>query len=114
MDKNKIIPYGKSLGGSIVTYLADQRDVYAVILDSSFTSISDMAVEMFPFGPIKYFLSMKYDTIGRIGDIGVPKLIIHSPEDRVVPFSHAERLFANAKEPKKLCKIFGSHNEAFC
>ncbi|MEA3489871.1 MAG: alpha/beta hydrolase [Candidatus Omnitrophota bacterium] len=112
VDKNRVIVYGKSLGGSVAVHLALKADIRAVISNSAFTSTADMAGELYPFLPVKHFVTMKYDTFSRIGDLDVPKLIIHSEEDEIVPFRHGERLFEQAAEPKEFYRMRGGHNDA--
>ncbi|HEU5178455.1 MAG TPA: alpha/beta hydrolase, partial [Burkholderiales bacterium] len=42
-----------------------------------------------------------------------PLLLMHGSADAVVPYSHSERLFAKAAEPKRLVRIEGgAHTEA--
>ena len=42
-----------------------------------------------------------------------PILIIHSPNDGLVPYSHGRALFAAAREPKQFLEISGGHNSGF-
>jgi fermentation-respiration switch protein FrsA (DUF1100 family) len=112
MDKEKILVYGKSLGGAVGVELATKRRVCAVISDSTFTSTVDMGKEIYPFLPLKSFIRMKYDTLSKIGGLSVPVLIIHSEDDEIVPFHHGEKLFEEAAEPKKLYRMHGGHNDA--
>jgi fermentation-respiration switch protein FrsA (DUF1100 family) len=45
--------------------------------------------------------------------INVPVLIIHSPADEIIPYSHSRDLFEAAQEPKAFLELTGSHNEGF-
>ena len=84
----------------------------ALITDSAFTSALDMGKKLFPFIPIRWFISVKYDALSRIKDITIPKLIIHSEDDRIIPFKHGRKLFEAAPEPKEFYPMRGGHNEA--
>jgi len=44
--------------------------------------------------------------------IVISKLIIHSKDDEIIPFSMGERLFEAAAEPKEFYQMQGTHNEA--
>jgi fermentation-respiration switch protein FrsA (DUF1100 family) len=55
----------------------------------------------------------KYDTLSKIAGINTPLLILHSRQDEFFPMSHAERLLAAAREPKRLVELRGGHNDAF-
>ncbi|HSB73012.1 MAG TPA: alpha/beta hydrolase, partial [Candidatus Methylomirabilis sp.] len=41
-----------------------------------------------------------------------PVLVIHSPDDEIVPFTHGLRLFERAESPKRFLRIRGGHNTA--
>jgi uncharacterized protein len=107
-----IILYGESIGGGVVIELASLRPVGAIITEEAFTSVKDMARLAFPLIPYVIF-SSRFDNLAKIGDIECPKLIIHSIDDEIVPFSQGEMLFEAASEPKKFLRLRGGHNTAF-
>jgi len=55
----------------------------------------------------------KLDNGAKIGKITSPLLIIHSPEDTLIPFRHGEALYAQATAPKTFLEIRGDHNNGF-
>jgi hypothetical protein len=112
INKDKLVIYGKSIGANVAIELAAWREAGALISESAFTSARDMAGELYPFLPARWLISIKYDALSRVKNIKIPKLIIHSTEDEIVPFSHAERLFAVASEPKEFYRMRGDHNYA--
>ena len=107
-----IVAFGESLGGGIVSELALHETVGAIVLQSTFTSIPDIGAELFPWLPVRWFSTIKYDTRARLPRIKTPVLVMHSRTDDLVGFHHAERNFAVANEPKILCELRGGHNEA--
>lgn len=111
IDKDKIIVYGKSLGGAVAVDLALKKDPSILISDSAFTSTTDMARMMYPFLPIERILTIRYDTLSKIDDVKSNKLIIHSREDEIVPFRHGQAIYENARQPKEFFKMRGGHNE---
>jgi hypothetical protein len=42
-----------------------------------------------------------------------PVLVIHSPDDEIIPHTFGEQLFAAANEPKQFAELAGTHNEGF-
>ena len=94
-SKNKIILNGKSLGGAICINLASRVDVAATVVDSSFTSMADMADIFIPYG--RYLCKFSFNSIELIKIVRSPILIIHSKDDEIIPFKMAERLLKNAK-----------------
>lgn len=107
----KILSYGESLGGGIASELARRERVGGLILQSAFTSIPDVGAELFPFLPVRLLSTIRYATRERLSQIHVPVLVIHSPQDEIVKFGHAEKNFAAANEPKLLVTLGGSHND---
>ena len=110
VDMKKIILYGASIGGVVVIDLATHRHASLLVVESSITNAQDMAHIHYPFVPA-FFLSLKFDSIGKVRTISTPKLFIHSPDDEVVPFWVGQRLFEAAAEPKEFLKIHGGHND---
>ncbi len=110
---DEIILYGFSLGGAVAIDLAHKVDISLLIVQSSFTSVEDMGKELYPNLPIGRFIRQRYDSILKIEKIGAPLLIIHSPDDEVIPFEHGKRLFEKAPEPKAFLKITGGHGDIF-
>ncbi len=113
VDSNKIIIFGRSLGGAVASWLAAQYNAAAVILESTFTSVADMGQHYYPYLPIKYINYIKYDSLNRIEQINSPLLIVHSREDEIIPFKFAEALYSKAKEPKQFLEIAGDHNYGY-
>lgn len=109
----KIVIYGKSLGGVIAIDLATKLKAGALVSESSFISTKALAKDVYPFLPLWLFVSQRYDAYAKIDKADIPKLIIHSQNDEIVPFHHAEKLFTKAKAPKELYVMRGGHNDAF-
>ena len=107
-----ILVFGESLGGGIASELALRETVGGLALQSSFTSLTDLGAELFPWLPVRTLGSIRYDTHRKLPQIRVPVLVLHSRADSLIPFQHAERNFAVANEPKRLCEINGDHNDA--
>ncbi len=108
-----IVIMGRSLGGPIAARLASIFDPYALILDSTFTSLKDIGSEIYPFLPVRRFFKFEYDTVSYVRESNVPILIIHSTEDDYISFDHAKRLFESAETKKRLIEIKGNHNSSF-
>ncbi len=106
-----IVLFGRSLGGGVATQLATEVQAKALIIESTFTSVPDVAAEIYWFLPVRRLARVKYESAVKIGDVGMPILILHSPDDEVIPYSHGEKLFALAEEPKTFIKTKGGHND---
>lgn len=108
-----IVLFGRSLGASIAAYLATHHTPRALIVESTFTSVPDMAADLYPFLPVRWLTRFRYDTKDYLKSIQCPVLVVHSPNDEIIPYIHGQRLFQAAPEPKRFLKIQGGHNEGF-
>lgn len=113
LPPSKIIFFGESLGGAVAAWLAQRHKPMALILQSSFTSIPDMASEIYPYLPARWLARFDYNTVTYLQGIRCPLVVIHSREDEIVPFSHGRRLFDAAVGVKTFLEIRGPHNEGF-
>ena len=109
----KIVVFGRSLGGAIASRLAREVGPAALIVESSFTSVPDLASEIYWYFPVRLLSRFEYPTAKNLSIVKAPVLVIHSREDNLIPFAHGERNFASAKEPKTFLPIRGDHNEGF-
>jgi fermentation-respiration switch protein FrsA (DUF1100 family) len=110
---DKIIVFGRSLGGSIAAQLTSKVTAIALIIESAFTSYVDIARKFYPYMPVRWFASFAYKTIDYVKDVRCPVMIIHSKNDEIVPFEFGLELYQAANEPKEFVEIFGSHNDGF-
>ena len=85
-----------------------------LIVESSFTTLADVAAAVTGTKlPIRWLLSQKFDSVDKIAGVGMPVLLVHGTNDRYVPASFSEQLYAAAAAPKKLLLIDGgSHNNS--
>jgi len=105
-----IIAFGESLGGGIAAELAARETVGGLVLQSTFTSITNMGAELFPWLPVRWLGTIHYDTRSKLPRLKVPVLVMHSPTDELIGFWHGQRNFAAANEPKLFWELKGDHN----
>ena len=108
-----IVLFGRSLGGTIATYLASNVQPRALIVESSLTSVDDFAADLYPLYPVRLLLRYHYPAIDYIRAVHCPVLVIHSADDEIIPLRYGQRLFAAANEPKQWLSIHGGHNDGF-
>ncbi len=118
--KNKgILPqniyiFGRSLGGAVAVELALKNPCGGLIIESTFTSLPDIGKQLYPYLPVKILTKERYDSLSKIKQINVPKLIIHGDADEIVYFEHAEKLFKAAGQAKDFYQIKGAdHNNTY-
>lgn len=121
-DASKRVIYGHSLGGAVAVDLAsdlgrasaENAGARALIIESTFTNLADIATEVAdtPW-PIRWLISQKFDSIDKIDQVRMPVLIVHGTADPYVPSRFSEQLYEAAREPKRLLLIEGgTHNNS--
>ena len=113
LSDSDIVVFGRSLGASVAAWLAAQEQPLALIVESSFTSIPDIAQELYPWLPARWLSRFSHATRDYIQDVRCPVLVAHSRDDEIIPFHHGQAIFAAANEPRTLLTLHGSHNDAF-
>ncbi len=113
IDPARMVIFGRSLGSAVAIDLASRRKAGALIIESGFTSITDLGRKYYPYLPVRLITRFHYASIGKVSGLGLPKLFIHSPADEIIPYDQGMNLFINAAEPKEFLQIRGDHNEGF-
>jgi len=113
INPKNIIIFGRSLGGAVAVDLASRVKAGGVVLESTFSSVRDVVDVAFPI--LSYFIYLRYpfDSFNKIKKVSAPVLVIHSLDDRVIPYMTGQKLFSAVKSEKKFLKIEGGHNEGF-
>ena len=113
----QMIFYGHSLGAAVSLQMGLETPPAAVVLESPFTSMADIAWHT---APVTYALlgwwamDVKFDNLKKIKYLSVPLVILQGGQDKVVPPAMAYRLFNQAREPKAIYLIpEGGHSDLY-
>ncbi|MEO5955789.1 MAG: alpha/beta hydrolase [Nitrospiraceae bacterium] len=110
----RIVIFGRSLGGAVAGELAFQKPAAGLILESVFPSIE--AVAKFHYGglPVHWLLGADFKLIDRLPQLSLPKLIIHGDKDDIIPLELGKQVFEAARPPKFFYLIEGAdHNNTY-
>lgn len=110
INYDHLIIYGQSLGGHLATKIAAQNEdkIDGLVVEGAFSSHKDIAAETAGiFGRI--LVNEKYSGLKSIQEFQKPVLIIHSTEDKTIPFEQGKKLFEYANEPKTFYEIDKCH-----
>lgn len=106
IPEEKIILYGQSLGTGVATEIAARfPSVAAIVLESPFTSMTDVAAGRFPFIPVRILLTERFDSFSRIASVRRPLLVLHGEKDIFVPHELGRKLYERANDPKKFISV---------
>ena len=111
LPASSIILFGESLGGAVAIDLALRHPPGALVVQSTFTSMADVAAIHYPYLPVRWMVRHEYDSVAKVGRITCSKLFIHSTGDTLIPLANGKALFEAAAEPKRLMLTPGDHNE---
>lgn len=111
VDASRVFYLGESLGGAVALRLALESPPRGLVLQSTFTSVREMAREHYPFIP-RAVVPDAYPSLRQIHALRAPLLVLHGAHDDLVPASHGQALFDAAPEPKQKHFFPGSgHND---
>lgn len=113
ISPERIVIFGRSLGGAVAVDLASRRQAAGLIVEASFPSMKELAQVLHPMLPVDLILSNHYRSADKLARVTCPSLFIHSREDELVPWDLGQRLFSAAREPRSFLEITGTHGEGF-
>lgn len=87
-----IVLHGRSLGGAVAVALAAQTNPRAMVLESTFYSMLELAADHAPLVPVQWLFRSPFETYLLAPRVGVPVLQMHSRDDGLIPVEHARRL----------------------
>jgi hypothetical protein len=108
-----VIGFGRSLGAAVAADLASHERPGLLILESSFSSARDLADAVLPLVSRLVVLRYGFDTEARMPRVACPVLVLHSPEDEMIPFRLGEKVYRAANPPKAFVRLTGDHNSGF-
>jgi fermentation-respiration switch protein FrsA (DUF1100 family) len=109
-----VVLFGRSLGGAVLVDLAAKDGARALILQSTFSSLPDVAAYHYPWLPVRWFMRTRLNAAAKIGAYTGPLLQTHGTADRVAPIEFGRRLFeAATAADKEFVELPGyDHNDA--
>lgn len=107
VDRDRIVAYGRSIGGGAAADLSQERPVRALALQSTFSTAAAMAREVFVPG---FFVLDRYDNRRAVAAFEGPVLLMHGPEDEVIGFEHAVSL-SSVRPGLEITELDCGHND---
>jgi hypothetical protein len=113
ISAGEIVIFGRSLGGAVAVELARSVTPGALILESTFSSLAEMAPFLIPTPVARLVTWNAWNSAETAAGITVPTLCIHSPTDGIVPYLHGRRIYDALAGEKVFVDIQGGHNDGF-
>ena len=108
LDKDSVV-IGRSLGSSVATYLASQKEVKKLILITPFDSIKSLGEDMLKI-PLSPILKHNFDTAKYMTNVTIPTYMLVASNDKVVPRKYSDSLKKEIKNLITYRVIDGTHN----
>ena len=93
LEYSDIAVIGRSLGSGVATRLASRRPASSLVLVTPYDSIQELAARQFPFLPIRWLLTDKFESWRDAPAIRVPTLLLAAANDQVIPRASTEKLY---------------------
>ena len=113
---SSIVLHGHSMGGGPTAQLATEVEAGAVVIESAFLSIEDMAgaqYPLIPLFPVSRFIRHQFANIDKVAAIDEPILHVHSRDDEAVSYDQGKALFSASTDPNSFLEIQGDHDTGF-
>ena len=91
-EPGRVAIHGRSLGGGVAVQLAAAVEPGALVMESSFTSVVDLAKEHYPWLPVRSFLKHRFMSRDFAGRIACPVLVAHGGADSIIDVHHGKEL----------------------
>ncbi len=110
----RVVLYGESIGGAVALGVAAERGCAGIVVQSSFASLSSMALRTYPFFPLGALLVRgSFPGTERIAGLRCPVLVTHGAADRMIPISEGRKLHAAAPDAEFVQVTGAGHNDFF-
>jgi fermentation-respiration switch protein FrsA (DUF1100 family) len=110
--QDRLLYFGDSLGGAVVSGLAREHPPAGLLLRSPFTELADTAAEHYPFLPVRMLLRDRFPVVEHVRHVAVPTAVVYGTADSVVPPGQSRAVADAAAGPVDVVEIRGAdHND---
>ena len=100
-EPGQLVFYGESLGTGVATAMAAEYRAAALVLESAYSSVADVAQALYWYLPVRWLVKDNFNSVARMQKVRSPVLIIHGEGDRTIPAWSARKLLEASPEPKE-------------
>lgn len=116
VGEDRVVLFGRSVGGAVGVVALEERRVAGLVLEATFTSLEEIAREVYPILPGFVFRRLRghLDARAALARREEPVLVIHGRRDRIVPPAMGRELWETARGEKEWYPVDGAgHNDPF-
>ena len=112
VEPSRVILAGRSLGAAVAVELGTKVRSAGLLLLSTLDSVPAAAARFYPWAPVNWLASLRFDSAAKARRVHGPVLMVHGIHDQLIPIVVARALFKALPEPKLMVETSGSHNRA--
>jgi fermentation-respiration switch protein FrsA (DUF1100 family) len=90
---DEVVVIGRSIGGGVAVQMAAEHGARALVLENTFSRMTDAAAVLYPWLPVRLVMANRYDSVRRIRSYAGPLFQCHGTADDTVPIELGRRLF---------------------
>ncbi len=92
VELDDIVVMGRSIGGGVAVAMAAEQGARALVLEATFSKMTDVAARLYPFLPVRLVMRNRYNSLKRIKKFHGPIFQCHSLHDEIVSIELARKL----------------------
>jgi fermentation-respiration switch protein FrsA (DUF1100 family) len=108
VSTDDIVLVGRSIGGGVAVQMAAEQGARALVLENTFSRMTDAAKILFPWLPVRLVMANRYNSVRRIKGYNGPLFQCHGTADDLVPIELGRKLFEAS--PSRMKKFHENTN----
>lgn len=109
---DRLLYFGESLGGAVVTELASEYPPAGLVLRSPFVDLASVGRHHYPYLPVGLLLRDRYPLVEHLAEVDVPVVVVYGTGDTIVPAEQSRAVARAAPGPVRSVEVAGAdHND---
>jgi pimeloyl-ACP methyl ester carboxylesterase len=108
----RVILAGRSLGSAVAVELATRVHVAGLVLFSPIDSVPLVGARLYPWFPVRHFARNQFDSLGKVGRLQSPVVLVYGTTDEMLPVDVARSLYDKIRAPKLMLETAAGHYDA--
>jgi len=109
---DRLLYFGESLGGAVVTELAGEHPPAGLVLRSPFVDLASVGRHHYPYLPVGLLMRDRYPLVEHLAEVDVPLVVVFGTGDTIVPVEQSRAVARAAPGPVRTVEIASAdHND---